>query len=216
VRWSGLKKIRRVFGRRTRQTEETCKSTRHLAESAGMCAACRGDVSHPAELGQDLLKALEPNFAFDEIRTRHTPAIHRETGRFCCGISRSGNSAERRTETAETACRPSHASKKKGRSDSIESDGLFLIRRGQAVSHAADLTLTCRPVSQAGRRLSQFAAPVGGGADFSRQRGLGSQFQASLSLDRTSKQCWCQLNAMSTVWSGNQPPGPRNDMEIHW
>jgi hypothetical protein len=78
-----------------------------------MCAACRGDVSHPAELGQDLLKALEPNFAFDEIRTRHTPAIHRETGRFCCGISRSGNSAERRTETAETACRPSHASKKK-------------------------------------------------------------------------------------------------------
>jgi hypothetical protein len=43
---------------------------------------------------------------------------------------------------------------KKGRPNSIESDGLFLIRQGQAVSQVADPTLTCRPVSQAGRRLS--------------------------------------------------------------
>ena len=43
---------------------------------------------------------------------------------------------------------------KKGQPNSTESDGLFLIRQGQAVSQAADPTLTCRPVSQTGRRLS--------------------------------------------------------------
>ena len=83
VRWGGLKKIRRVLGRRTRQTEETRKNTWHVAESAGMCAECRGDVSHPAELGQDLLKVLEPNFVFGVIRIRRTLLIRIEIGRFC-------------------------------------------------------------------------------------------------------------------------------------
>lgn len=189
-RRSGMK-IRRVAGRRTRQTEETGKSTWPVAESAGMCAACRGDVSHPVESGQDLLKVLESNFVFDPIHWFRRHVLPTATGRFCRRAGRQREFCRRsglKHAMRQDASMTGEADTKKGRSDSGESVGLFLVRRGHAVSHAAVLTLTCWLVSQASRRLSQPAAPAGGGAEFSVQRGPGSQLQASLSLDKTFTQ----------------------------
>ena len=76
-------KTERMFGRGTRQTEETDKFIRHLAEFAGMSAECRGDVSHPAESGQYRFKALEPNFVFVAKCSSVRVGYRQHTGKFC-------------------------------------------------------------------------------------------------------------------------------------
>ena len=54
-----------------------------MAEFAGMSAACRGDVSYPAESGQDRLKPLEPNFEFDPNHRIQSAMFRLVIGIFC-------------------------------------------------------------------------------------------------------------------------------------
>ena len=54
-----------------------------MAEFAGMSAVCRGDVSHPAESGQDRLKPLEPNFEFDPNHRIQRAVFRLAIGIFC-------------------------------------------------------------------------------------------------------------------------------------
>jgi len=54
-----------------------------MAETAGMSAACRGDVSHLAESGQDRLKPLEPNFEFDPNHQIQGAVFRLAIGIFC-------------------------------------------------------------------------------------------------------------------------------------
>ena len=142
--------------------------TRHMAEFAGMSAACRGDVSYPAESGQDRLKPLEPNFEFDPNHRIQGAVFRLAIGIFCrAALLTSPATGRLICSSQQMDCvlygqswwdMREEQSKvpriKKGQPNSTESDGLFLIRQGQAVSQAADPTLTCRPVSQTGRRLS--------------------------------------------------------------
>jgi hypothetical protein len=57
--------------------------TGRMAEFAGMSAACRGDVSHPVESGQDRLKPLEPNFEFDPNHRIRGAMFRLVIGIFC-------------------------------------------------------------------------------------------------------------------------------------
>ena len=137
-------KTERLFGRRTRQTEETDKYTRHVAEFAGMCAECRGDVSHPAESGQDRFKALEPNFVFVAKCRPIRIGYNQQTGKFCrrqmaqpiagCAIRSFRQLTYRHSHQEQTiefvlhrsaeGIRPASLThnSKRGRSDSFESD----------------------------------------------------------------------------------------------